>query len=130
MKGWHQGRRKIRGAIMKINQNAEVEETVVEMEGAKDVTMKILIGLKEGSENIIMRLFKVMPGGNTPLHTHDFEHVTMVQKGKGVLVDEKGNEHEYTEGMSAFVPSNQEHQFKNPYEAPFEFLCIILNQNQ
>ena len=112
---------------MKINKVTEVPETVVEMEGAKDVSMQILIGLNEGSDNIIMRKFKVLPGGNTPHHSHDFEHIIKVENGKGIVVDENGNEHDLEPGLSAFVPANTSHQFKNPNNEPFEFLCIIPN---
>ena len=53
---------------MKINNNSEIPANEVKMEGAKDVTMKILVGLNDGSDNIIMRHFTVAPGGHTPFH--------------------------------------------------------------
>jgi quercetin dioxygenase-like cupin family protein len=69
---------------MKINNNEEIIATEVKMEGAKDVKMKILIGLNEQSDNIIMRHFIVAPGGNTPFHQHDYEHVIKVENNKGI----------------------------------------------
>jgi quercetin dioxygenase-like cupin family protein len=113
-----------------IKQNAQAAAVPVNMEGAKDVTMQILIGPTDGSGNIVMRRFKVMPGGHTPLHTHDFEHVVKVEAGKGIAVDENGSELELAPGQSAFVGSNLKHQFKNPFDGPFEFLCVILNQDR
>ncbi len=110
---------------MRINQNIQISEDIVIMEGTKDVTMQILIGPDDGSQSIVMRKFKVAPGGHTPRHTHDFEHVIKVEKGKGKMVDADGNEHDLTEGMSAFVPADELHQFTNPYDKVFEFLCII-----
>ena len=112
---------------MKINNSLQVPENPVNMDGAKNVTIQILIGPGDGSKNIVMRKFKVAPGGHTPRHTHDFEHVIKVEKGKGKLVDAEGNEHDLIEGMSAFVPPNELHQFTNPSHEPFEFLCIIKN---
>ena len=112
---------------MKINTNAEIPEKQVEMEGAKEVTMKILIGTGDGSDNIIMRRFRILPGGNTPHHSHNYEHVIKVESGRGIAIDENGNELDLAEGQSTFVPANSTHQFKNPYGEPFEFLCIIPN---
>lgn len=115
---------------MKIIENSKVTKSKVEMDGAENVDIQILIGENEGSDNIIMRKFTVAPGGHTPYHTHNSEHVVKVEKGNGVLVDENGNENIITEGFSAFVPPNQTHQFKNISNEPFEFLCIIVNPNK
>jgi quercetin dioxygenase-like cupin family protein len=115
---------------MKIHNNLDIEFQEVQMEGAENVKMKILIGLPDGSNNIIMRHFQVAQNGHTPRHTHDFEHVIKVEKNKGIFVDKNGTEHELKEGMSLFVEPNEEHQFKNPYNEPFEFLCIIPNANK
>ena len=102
-----------------------IEWEDVDMEGAEKVKMRILIGEKEGSKNIIMRHFRVAPGGHTPHHQHDFEHVIKIEKGKGILLDLDGVQHEVEAGMSAFIPANEMHQFQNPSDEDFEFLCII-----
>jgi quercetin dioxygenase-like cupin family protein len=115
---------------MKINNNQEISTTEVKMEGAKDVKMKILIGPSDESENIIMRHFIVAPGGNTPYHQHNYEHVIKVEGNKGIAVDENGNEFEVKKGQSLFVKPNEMHQFKNPYSEDFEFLCIIPNPDK
>lgn len=112
---------------MKINNNAEIAAPEVQMEGADKVKMKILIGPEDGSGNIIMRHFFVAPGGNTPFHNHNYEHVIKIERGRGIAVDEKGVEHEVAEGQSLFVKPNDLHQFRNPYYDTFEFLCIIPN---
>ncbi len=112
---------------MKINQNARVAEVPVQMEGTKDVTMKILLGPEDGSNNIIMRYFKILPGGHTTRHSHAHEHLVKIEKGRGVAIDEQGNQHELRVGQSVFVESNREHQFLNPFSEPFEFICIIPN---
>lgn len=113
---------------MKINNNEELFASEVQMEGAKDVKMKILIGLNEGSENIILRHFFIAHGGNTPFHQHNYEHVVKIERNKGIVVDENGNEFEIKKGQSLFVKANEKHQFKNPFKEDFEFLCIIPNQ--
>jgi quercetin dioxygenase-like cupin family protein len=115
---------------MKINNNDEIFATEVEMEGAKNVKMKILIGTKEQSDNIIMRHFFVAPGGNTPYHKHNYEHVIKVEKNRGIAVDEEGLEHEIKKGMSLFVKPNEMHQFRNPFDEELEFICIIPNPDK
>lgn len=112
---------------MKINANSEIIASEVQMEGAKNVRMKILIGPDDGSGNIIMRHFFIAPGGNTPYHQHNYEHVIKVERGRGIAVDEKGDEHEVSEGQSLFVRPGDLHQFRNPNKDDFEFLCIIPN---
>ena len=112
---------------MKINRRDDIIEKAVDMEGAKDVTIKILVGPDDGSNNIIMRYFKVLPGGHTPRHIHIQEHIARIQKGKGIVLDGKGNENEVSSGDSVYVPSNEEHRFRNPYDEPFEFICNIMN---
>lgn len=110
-----------------IKKDADVREDYLEEEGIQNVLKRILIGPEDGSDNIIMRYFKVLPRGNTPFHSHDFEHVVKVEKGKGVVVNEAGEETVITEGQSLFIKNNEKHQFRNPFESTFEFICIILN---
>ena len=99
----------------------------VEMNGAKNVTKAIVIGADEGWRDHVMRVFRLDPGGFTPRHRHDWEHVNHVIRGRGRL-RLGGAVHELKEKDFAFVPSNTEHQFENPYEEPFEFICIVPNR--
>ena len=112
---------------MKINKNDNIDFYDVQMEGAQNVKMKILIGIPDGSTNIIMRHFSIASNGNTPRHQHDYEHVVKIEKNKGIFIDADGQEHQVSEGMSLYVDPNTDHQFKNPFDKPFEFLCIIPN---
>jgi len=115
---------------MKIKNNTDVQEVFLEEEGIQNVSRKILIGPEDGSSNIIMRYFKVLPGGNTPFHSHNFEHVVRVEKGKGFVVNASGQEIPISSGHSVFIAAGEKHQFKNPNEEPFEFLCTILNPDE
>jgi len=117
----------MRRTDMKIKRDSLIEDKAVEMEGAKDVTMKILIGQNEGSENIIMRYFVIQPGGHTPFHNHPYEHVIKVEKGQGIAVDASKKEHVISVGQSLFVEPNEKHQFKNISKETLELVCIIPN---
>lgn len=112
---------------MKIKNDGDLQNVPVSMEGAKNVEMKILIGPDDGSSNMTMRLFSVLPGGHTPYHTHDYEHLVRVQKGTGVVTDAQGTKHELSAGQSVFVAPGENHQFANPFAQTFEFTCTIPN---
>ena len=115
---------------MKINQDNKIQGIEITLEGAKNLTKKVLVGPDDGSNNIIMRQFTILSGGHTPKHKHNYEHVIKIIRGEGIAVDEKGKEHTVTIGQSIFVAPNDEHQFKNPYTEPFELFCIIPNVEQ
>ncbi len=112
---------------MRIKKEEMIPETIPDEEGVNKVTRRILIGPEDGSTRIIMRYFKVLPGGNTPFHEHDFEHVVRIEKGKGVVMNEAQEEIPLSPGQSVFIPGGEKHQFKNPNDEPFEFICTILN---
>ena len=112
---------------MIIKKDLDVPELPVREEEVKDVLRRVLIGPDDGSTSIIMRYFKILPGGNTPHHSHEHEHVVKVEKGKGIVLDEYGKENIVSQGQSLLIEGNKRHQFKNSFETPFEFLCIIIN---
>lgn len=115
---------------MIIKKDGDVPEAVVQEEGIKNVKRKILIGPEDGSSKIVMRHFKILPEGHTPYHNHDHEHVVKIQKGRGVVVDENGEDITVSQGQSLLIEQNKNHQFKNPFQEPFEFLCIIINPDK
>jgi quercetin dioxygenase-like cupin family protein len=112
---------------MQINNHAQIVAKKVDMAGAQEVTMKILIGPQDGSEGIIMRHFTIRPNGHTPRHQHNYEHLVRVLSGQGVFLDHDGREHVINASNSLFVKPNELHQFQNPFGEDFEFLCIIPN---
>ena len=112
---------------MKIKQEVQIPEVKIQTEETKNLIKKVLIGPTTGSNNIIMRYFKVLPNGYTPRHKHNYEHLVKIERGKGIAINEDGNEYEVSLGQSIFVEPNKKHQFKNPFSEPFEFICIIPN---
>ena len=64
------------------------------------------------------------PGGNTPRHTHEWEHEVFVHKGRGqVMIDNEW--HNLSEGSAVFIPANVEHQFRNTDDELFTFVCLV-----
>jgi len=112
---------------MKINQNSKIKEVEIALKDAKDIRKKVLIGPEDGSKNIIMRYFTILPGGYSPKHSHNYEHLVKIESGRGVVVDKDNNKIKVSKGYSIFVKANEIHQFQNPFEENFEFICIIPN---
>lgn len=96
----------------------------VEMDGVKGVTRAVVLGPPEGWSDHVMRVFRLEPGGFTPKHQHDWEHINHIISGRGKLMI-GDQENELTEKDFALVPANTLHQFTNPYDEPFEFICIV-----
>ena len=103
--------------------------TAIQMDGAKDVSKKVPIGDKEGWQGYTMRTFTIGPGGHTPKHVHDWEHVNYVIRGRGRLMID-GEIQDIGTRDFAFVPPDVEHQFTNPHGEPFEFICIVPNRGE
>ena len=109
---------------MQIKVAEEVEARLVEMDGAADVTMRMLIGPGDGAANFNMRMFEVAPGGHTPRHTHDWEHEVYVLAGAGTVCA-AGADTPLAAGQCVYVPPNEEHQFLNAADRPLRFLCLV-----
>ncbi|MEP0827626.1 MAG: cupin domain-containing protein [bacterium] len=114
---------------MPVRKFGEIEETEVSSGDVLGVTKKIPIGKKEGWEGYSLRVFKIAPGGHTSKHQHDWEHVNYIISGKGRLMID-GVMHEVEEKDFALVPPNKIHQFQNPYDRDFEFICIVPNRGE
>ena len=113
-------------AHMFIAKAEDVDERSVEMEGARDITIRWLIDPKVGAENFAMRLFRIEKDGCTPYHQHDWEHEVFVLQGDGIVRTEEGD-HKLGPRSVLFMPSGKWHQFLNAGPEDFEFLCLIPN---
>ena len=102
----------------------EVERTAVDMPGVKDATMAVMVGRADNAPNFAMRQFVVAPGGNTPRHSHDYEHEVFVVSGSGtVFLD--GADRPVRAGDAILVPADEEHQFRATGSEPLRFLCMV-----
>jgi quercetin dioxygenase-like cupin family protein len=93
-------------------------------EGTSKVTIRWLITKKTGAENFAMRLFEMEPSGYSPLHAHSWEHEVFILEGEGTVFDgEKATA--VKAGDVVFVPSDEQHQFRNNGKKTLRFLCLI-----
>ena len=90
-------------------------KTTSTLEGAKGVHKWIPLSRKDEVPTFSFRVFTIEPGGYTPFHQHEFEHMNYVINGEGILVGED-REHELREGDFALILAGEKHQFKNSSE--------------
>jgi len=101
-----------------------VDSLPLQIDGIEGAVKNILIGDKEGAPHFIMRYFELAPGGHSRLEQHAHEHEVIVLRGKGVVqMGEK--RHAIAPFDTIYVEGNELHQFTNPYEEPFGFICVI-----
>lgn len=110
---------------MLIRKLADVPAAPTHMDGARDVTKQLVVGSADGAPNFAFRVFTIAPGGHSPHHTHDVEHVNYIISGQGALVDAEGRLNPLGAGDFAFVAPGDVHQFRNTGTEPFVFICAV-----
>ena len=112
---------------MPVVKHEEIKLEDVKMNGVLNATKANVIGPAQGWNENTLRVFRIGPHGYTPHHQHDWEHVNYVIRGQGTLTI--GDQtYQLKEGDFACVPPNTDHQFRNPSDADFEFICIVPNR--
>lgn len=92
---------------------------------APGVRIRWLIdGETDGAPVYALRMIEVDEGGNTPDHSHPFEHENFVVSGSGEVMIE-GNWHPVEAGDVIFVPPDVRHQYRNTGSGTFKFLCGV-----
>jgi quercetin dioxygenase-like cupin family protein len=109
---------------MKIMPYSYVKAIRIENNVAKGVTARVVIGKDDGASNFCMRVFEIAEGGNTPRHTHDWEHEMFVHAGAGEIYC-SGRSTPVKAGSVAFIPGNEEHQIKNTGKELLVIACLI-----
>ena len=109
---------------MKIKPIQDHPQAPVQMDGAKDAKIRMLIGPDDKAPTFHMRHFEVAPGGHTPYHEHPYEHEILILKGTGTAKTQEGDR-PFKAGDVIFVPPSVMHGFINTSTAPVEFICLI-----
>ena len=114
---------------MKIIAIDQVEKKKVQMDGASGAWKQLPLGEKDGAPVYSFRVFSLEPGGNTPYHSHPYEHMNFIIDGQGVLVNEAGEERPLKAGDFALVNPNERHQYKNnSTDTVFRMICGVPKQ--
>jgi len=109
-----------------IGKSNDVEpRTYHDGEKVRNADKRVLVGPRQGAPNFSMRKFTLGRGGCSPYHTHPWEHEVYILSGLGEVRFAGGGSQDVEPGDYAFVPPNDEHQFANRGDEPFEFLCMV-----
>ncbi len=111
---------------MRIARIDEVPVQDVTHEPVKDCKIQWLISPDDGAPTFSMRRFILGPGGHTPHHSHEWEHVVYVLAGRGKVWVE-GNEYDLTAGTALLIAPNEEHHFSAAEDEQLQFLCLVPN---
>jgi len=97
----------------------------VNMDGAKDVKVRVLFGPSDNAPTFAMRVFELAGGGHTPFHTHPFEHEVVMLDGDIAVATEKGDR-PLQKGDVILMPPDEKHQFKNLSDTEgARFMCLV-----
>lgn len=101
-----------------------VKRLKVDVQGSREAWVRPLISWEHGAPNFAMRMFEVEPGGNTPLHSHNWEHEMFILEGDALIVcGEK--EFKVGSGYAVFIPPGVEHTVVNIGPGTLRLLCLI-----
>ena len=109
---------------MKITRLENCEKTAVAMDGASGACRQVPIGKVDGAPNFSIRVFTLEPGGHTPHHSHESEHLNYVISGAGVAVEGE-TAREVKQGDFILVKPHEVHQYRNDSEKPLVFMCMV-----
>jgi len=110
---------------MKITKLPDLEKIPVAMEGASGAWKQVPISRDHGSPMFSFRVFTLEPGGHTPFHEHDFEHLNYIIEGEGETVDAEGARKRVAQGDFVLVLPGEKHQYRNAGNGPFVFICAV-----
>jgi quercetin dioxygenase-like cupin family protein len=87
---------------------------------------QVLISSEEGA-HFAMRRFVIEPGGFMPLHSNSVEHEQFCIGGEAdvIIGDERVT---VKKNDVVYIPANVPHSYKTISKEPFEFLCLVPNQ--
>jgi len=109
---------------MKMLDYTDIQATLFDRGEAKGIAARVVIGKETGATNFCMRVFDISPGGNTPKHSHDWEHEMFVHSGTGEVFG-NGQWNPVKPGNALFIPANEIHQIKNSSNEPLIIVCLI-----
>lgn len=88
------------------------------------VTIRRVISEVDGAEATVMDLFEIAAGGQTPYHSHPWEHQIFVISGRGWCSDASGR-HDFRAGDVIYVKPGEPHTFGNTGPEPVKLICVI-----
>ncbi|WP_020675166.1 cupin domain-containing protein [Geopsychrobacter electrodiphilus] len=109
---------------MKITRLEECAKTAVTMAGANGASRQLPIGMVDGAPNFSIRVFTLEPGGHTPHHSHESEHLNYVLEGEGVALEGE-TPRAIKAGDFILIKPHELHQYRNTGPRPLAFMCMV-----
>ncbi len=109
---------------MKAIEYTDVAPTLFDNETAKKVAGRVLIGKADGAANFCMRIFEVGAEGNTPRHSHPWEHEIFFHSGEGEVICDS-RQYSVKAGSAVLIPASAEHQIRNTGANTLVFVCVV-----
>ena len=109
---------------MKITRLKDCDTLSVDMEGARGTVKQVPIGKSDGAPNFSIRVFTLEPGGHTPHHSHESEHLNYILEGSGEVV-EGDAPRAIAPGDFILVKPHERHQYRNTGSAPLVLMCMV-----
>ncbi len=109
---------------MKITRLEACETVPITMEGVMGATKQVPIGKADGAPNFSIRVFTLEPGGHTPHHQHETEHLNYILEGSGEVL-EGDQPRAIDKGDFVLVRPNERHQYRNTGATPLVFMCMV-----
>ncbi|MCP3867957.1 MAG: cupin domain-containing protein [Gammaproteobacteria bacterium] len=109
---------------MKITRLDACDSVPITMEGVMGAVKQVPIGQTDDSPNFSVRVFTLKPGGHTPHHNHDSEHVNYIIEGSGELLD-GDKPRQIKKGDFILVKPQERHQYRNTGDTPLVFICAV-----
>ena len=109
---------------MKITRLQDCPSIPVNMEGATGASRQLPIGKADGAPNFSIRVFTLEPGGHTPHHIHESEHLNYILEGSGIAM-EGDTPREISQGDFVLVTPHEKHQYRNTGDTPLVFMCMV-----
>jgi quercetin dioxygenase-like cupin family protein len=75
---------------MKITRLEACAKSPVQMEGVRGAFKQVPLGKADGAPHFSVRVFTLEPGGYTPHHAHEAEHLNYVLQGRGQIMSDEG----------------------------------------
>lgn len=88
------------------------------------VIIRRVISEVDGANETVMDVFEIASEGQTPYHSHPWEHQVFVISGHGWCRDESGR-HEFRDGDVIYVKPGEPHAFGNSGQEPVKLVCVI-----
>src|SRR6185437_1927829 len=96
------------------------------VKAGQGTTRQVLIGPDEGP-HFAMRRFIMQPGGGMPPHTNTVEHEQYVLRGRATI-GIADRTVEVKQGDVVYIPAGTPHWYEAHDGEPFEFLCVVPNE--